>query len=92
MDAADMLHRIRTILEITRAELARLAQLSPSTVGRIEKRTLDPTWGTLTRILEETGFRIQGTTSFHCATGRLPLLRASSWTRSFTPTTRISRR
>ena len=55
MDAATILLRIRRMLWITRAELARLAQLSPSTIGRIEKGTLDPTWGTLTRILESTG-------------------------------------
>ena len=55
MDAATILLRIRRMLWITRAEMARLAQLSPSTIGRIEKGTLDPTWGTLTRILESTG-------------------------------------
>lgn len=60
MDASSILVRIRAVLGITRAELARLAQLSPSTVGRIEKRTLDPTWDTLTRVLETTGFHLHG--------------------------------
>lgn len=60
MDAATILIRLRRSLLISRAELARLAQLSPSTVGRIEKGTLDPTWGTLSRILESAGFQIRG--------------------------------
>ena len=55
-----MLRRLRRPLVINRAELARLAQLSPSTIGRIEKGTLDPTWGTLSRILESAGFQIRG--------------------------------
>lgn len=60
MDASSILVRIRAVLGITRADLARLAQLSPSTVGRIEKGTLDPTWKTLTRVLETTGFHLHG--------------------------------
>ena len=64
MDAPTILLRIRAALGITRTDLARLAQLSPSTVGRIEKGMLDPTWGTLTRILESTGFRLHGENVF----------------------------
>lgn len=60
MDAATIVKRIRTSSGITRKELAELAQLSPSTVGRIESGTLDPTWGTLSRILESSGFRLHG--------------------------------
>src|SRR5690625_1713300 len=58
MDASAILLGIRRMLWISRAEMARLVQLSPSTISRIEKGTLDPTWGTLTRILESTGFLI----------------------------------
>src|SRR5690625_6118510 len=58
MDASAILLGIRRMLWISRAEMARLVQLSPSTISRIEKGTLDPTWGTLTRILESTGLLI----------------------------------
>lgn len=58
MDASAILLGIRRMLWISRAEMARLVQLSPSTISRIENGTLDPTWGTLTRILESTGFLI----------------------------------
>lgn len=60
MDASEIVLRIRDALPLTRADLARLAEVSPSTIGRIEKRSLDPTWGTLTRLLETSGFRIEG--------------------------------
>lgn len=60
MEAFAILVQIRDHLGITRADLARFARLSPSTIGRIEKGTLDPTWGTLTRVLESTGFRLHG--------------------------------
>lgn len=60
MDAATIVKRVRAFSGVTRKELARLADLSPSTIGRIEQGTLDPTWGTLSRILEATGYRISG--------------------------------
>lgn len=62
MDAAMITKRIRALLGATRRELAQLAGLSPSTIGRVEKGLLDPTWGTLSRILEATGYRINGDT------------------------------
>ncbi len=62
MDAATIVKRIRALSGITHQELAELAELSPSTIGRIERGTLDPTWGTLSRILEATGYRISGDT------------------------------
>lgn len=79
MDAATVVKRIRTSSGITRKELAELAQLSPSTIGRIESGVLDPTWGTLSRILESTGFRIYGDSlasagdTSAAAAARLPL-------------------
>ncbi|MDR1188325.1 MAG: helix-turn-helix domain-containing protein [Bifidobacteriaceae bacterium] len=60
MDAAMIVRRVRALSGITRKELAGLAGLAPSTVGRIERGMLDPTWGTLSRILEATGYRISG--------------------------------
>ncbi|GGH51232.1 helix-turn-helix domain-containing protein [Microbacterium album] len=60
MDAATIVKRVRALTGVTRKELAKLAGLSPSTIGRIEQGALDPTWGTLSRILEATGYRING--------------------------------
>lgn len=62
MDAATIVKRLRALSGVTRKELAELAGLSPSTIGRIEQGALDPTWGTLSRILEATGYRISGDT------------------------------
>lgn len=62
MDAATIVKRVRALGGATRKELAELAGLSPSTIGRIEQGALDPTWGTLSRILEATGYRINGDT------------------------------
>lgn len=62
MDAATIVKRVRALGGVTRKELAELAGLSPSTIGRIEQGALDPTWGTLSRILESTGYRINGDT------------------------------
>lgn len=62
MDAATIVKRIRALGGVTRKELAELAALSPSTIGRIEQGSLDPTWGTLSRILDATGYRINGDT------------------------------
>ncbi|MRX43256.1 helix-turn-helix domain-containing protein [Agromyces kandeliae] len=62
MDAATIVKRIRALSGISRKELAELADLSPSSVGRIERGEMDPTWGTLSRILSATGYRISGDT------------------------------
>lgn len=60
MDAAIIVKRIRALSGITGKELAQLADLAPSTISRIERGILDPTWSTLSRILESTGYRISG--------------------------------
>lgn len=57
-----MVKRVRALSGITRKELAELAEVSPSTIGRIERGTLDPTWGTLSRILGSAGYQINGDT------------------------------
>lgn len=58
MDAATIVKKIRALSGITRKSLADLAGVSPSTVGRIERGTLDPTFGVLSRILDATGYQI----------------------------------
>lgn len=62
VEAATIIKYVRSLSGITRKELAALAGVSPSTVGRIERGELDPTWGTLSRILEATGYQINGNT------------------------------
>lgn len=59
MDAATIVRRIRASNGITRGTLARLADLSPSTVGRIESGKLDPTWTTLQKLLDATGMTLR---------------------------------
>ena len=61
MEAAEYLRDVRRQLDLDRATLARLGGVSPSTIGRIEKLELDPTWGTFSGILEAAGFQISGT-------------------------------
>lgn len=60
MDAATIIRRVRALAGITRKELAQLAEVSPSTISRIERAELDPTWRTLSRILDATGYQISG--------------------------------
>lgn len=60
MDAATIVRRVRALAGINRKELAQLAEVSTSTISRIERGELDPTWGTLSRILDATGYRISG--------------------------------
>lgn len=60
MEAAAIIKKIRSEGEITRKELAQLADVSPSTVGRIERGEMDPTWGTMQKILTSTGYQING--------------------------------
>lgn len=62
MDASTIVKRIRMTEGLTRADLAKLADVSPSTVGRIEKGELDPTWSTLQKLLSATGLVISGNT------------------------------
>lgn len=62
MDAATIIQRIRALAGTSQKELANLANVAPSTISRIERGTLDPTWGMLSKILEATGNRINGDT------------------------------
>lgn len=77
MEAATIVKRIRALNGITRKELAELAGLAPSTVGRIEQGTLDPTWGTLSKILSSTGYAISGESIV--STGDTSAVAAARW-------------
>lgn len=58
LSAAELVQRARQANGVSRATLARLADVSPSTVGRIELGRLDPTWSVLSGILEAAGYRV----------------------------------
>jgi DNA-binding XRE family transcriptional regulator len=60
MEAATVVKKIRSEGGTTRKELARLADVTPSTIGRIERGEMDPTWGTMQKILTSTGYQING--------------------------------
>lgn len=62
MEASTIVKRIRATDGLSRADLARLADVSASTVGRIESGKLDPTWSTLQKMLEATGMVLTGKT------------------------------
>ncbi len=62
MDPSTIVSRIRQMDGLSRADLALLAGISPSTVGRIESGKLDPTWSTLMKVLTATGMELTGKT------------------------------
>jgi DNA-binding XRE family transcriptional regulator len=76
MEAAAIVKKIRSEGGITRKELARLADVSPSTIGRIERGEMDPTWGTVQKILTSTGYQINGKSVV--ASGDTSAIRAAS--------------
>lgn len=61
MEAAAIIKKIRAMSGITRKELAQLADVSPSTISRIERGEMDPTWGTMQKIFSATGYQLNGT-------------------------------
>lgn len=61
MEAAAIVKKIRAMSGITRKELAQLADVSPSTISRIERGEMDPTWGTMQKIFSGTGYQLNGT-------------------------------
>src|SRR5699024_4580899 len=61
MEAAAIIKKIRAMSGITRKELAQLADVSPSTISRIERGEMDPTWGTMQKIFSATGYQLIGT-------------------------------
>lgn len=61
MEAVAIIKKIRAMSGITRKELAQLADLSPSTISRIERGEMDPTWSTMQKIFSATGYQLSGT-------------------------------
>ncbi|MGC2975660.1 helix-turn-helix transcriptional regulator [Brevibacterium sp. FAM 25378] len=61
LEASAIIKKIRTSSGITRKELAQLANVSPSTIGRIERGEMDPTWATMQKILSASGRQTNGT-------------------------------
>ena len=55
---AMLVKQARLLAGYSRAELARAARVSPSTVGRIESGDVDPTWAVLSAILAAAGYRV----------------------------------
>lgn len=58
LDAATTLKTSRTMSGLSRRQVAVLAGVAPSTVSRIEQRQMDPTVGTLDRLLAACGYRL----------------------------------
>lgn len=56
--AASLVKQARLLAGYSRAELARAANIAPSTLGRIESGTLDPTWSVLSAVLTAAGYRL----------------------------------
>lgn len=59
-DAKQAVSYIRARGGLSRADLARLADVAPSTIGRIETGELEPTWAVMNRILEAAGYNTLG--------------------------------
>lgn len=56
--AASLVKQARLLAGYSRAELARAASVAPSTLGRIESGTLDPTWSVLSSVLTAAGYQL----------------------------------
>lgn len=76
MEASVITERVRALSGITRKELALLADVSPSTIGRIERQEMDPTWSTMQKILGATGYELSG--SSVVSRGDMSAIRAAS--------------
>ena len=60
-DTAELLLEARSRAGITQRELARRARTAQSVVARIESGASSPSWDTLSRLLEATGFALDVT-------------------------------
>jgi len=58
MDRPNPILTARTLAQLTRPQLAAMAGVASSTIGRIEKGEVDPSLGTLERVLQAAGFRL----------------------------------
>lgn len=61
MEASSLVAMTRGLSGLTRTQVAKMAGTSTSTVSRIERAELDPTWSTMTKILTSLGFVPGGT-------------------------------
>lgn len=66
MEVSAIIKKVRASSGITRKELAHLADVSPSTIGRIERGEMDPTWGTMQKVLSATGNQMYGASVVSC--------------------------
>lgn len=57
MEAKELVRTIRTRGGLTRTDLARMAGVAASTVSRIERGELEPTWSVMNKLLESAGYR-----------------------------------
>lgn len=57
--AAELVRQARLLVGYSRGELARAADVAPSTVGRIEKGEVDPSWSLLASLLAAAGYRLE---------------------------------
>jgi transcriptional regulator with XRE-family HTH domain len=57
-DAAGLLREARTRAGLTQRELAKRARTAQSVIARIERGQSDPSWETLTRLLDAAGFSL----------------------------------
>ena len=60
MEAREVLQSVRARGGLSQADLARMAGIAPSTVSRIERGELEPTWPVMNRLLESAGYRPTG--------------------------------
>jgi transcriptional regulator with XRE-family HTH domain len=60
MEASEMLRSVRSRGGLSQTELARMAEVAPSTVSRIERGELEPTWSMVNRLLEAVGYQPAG--------------------------------
>lgn len=60
MDAREVLQTVRARGGLSQAELARMSGIAPSTVSRIERGELDPTWSVMNRMLQSAGYQATG--------------------------------
>ena len=58
MEARTLIRNVRSLNGLTRAELAKIANISPSTISRIERGELDPSWSSMMSILQSVGYSI----------------------------------
>ncbi|WP_150307206.1 helix-turn-helix domain-containing protein [Planctomonas psychrotolerans] len=56
MDAAQLTTTVRTLNGLSRAQLGKLSNIAPSTIGRIERGELEPSWSSMIAILNSGGF------------------------------------